>query len=80
MNISIANYREAQGLTQAAFGALFGVTQGQVSKWENGQDEVSPRLGRLIEDKTAGTLKRQFLCPSTWQKFWPELEQNPCDT
>lgn len=57
----IRHYRKAAGLTQAELGAKLGVTQGLVSRWENGDKSVPPeRIEEIAQtlDAPVGDLTR----------------------
>ena len=58
-------YRERQGLTLEAFGALVGVKKSAVCKWEQGV-KPSPASVIEIERATKGEVKRSELRPDLW--------------
>lgn len=70
MNDAIANhpikiYRQANGLSQEAFGALLGHKKSAVCKWESGTPP-SPQAAVVIEEKTNGAVPRHVLRPDLW--------------
>ena len=64
----IASYIQRHGLTQAAFGAKVGASQGMVWQWLSGYRPVSPEAAVRIEKGTAGEIKRQQLRPDIFGK------------
>jgi DNA-binding transcriptional regulator YiaG len=45
---NIFNIRQALGLSQATFGMAIGVSQGNVSHYEQGRQEVPPDVARRL--------------------------------
>jgi len=43
--------RAREGLTQVAFAKIFGITQGDLSKMENGKLEIGKKRAKQISDK-----------------------------
>lgn len=62
---AIARYREANGLTLEAFGALVGSNKSAVFKWEDGIGPA-PQTAIKIEKATGGEVPRHVLRPDLW--------------
>jgi putative transcriptional regulator len=57
---NIREIRRALGMTQAAFGSAIGVTQGNVSHYERGQDVPPDVARRVIAAAAAGGVSVTF--------------------
>ncbi len=72
--MKISQYLSANKLSQAAFGAQLGVTQGMVNQWCNNLNPTPERCV-AIERATDGQVTRQELRPDDWESIWPELAE-----
>ena len=45
---NLRSIREALGLSQAELGARLGMTQGSITHYENGRQEMPPRVARKL--------------------------------
>lgn len=64
----IASYIRRHKLTQSAFGAQVGASQGMVWQWLNKYRPVSPKAALRIESGTRGEIKRHQLRPDIFGK------------
>ena len=64
----IASYMQRHNLTQAAFGAKVGASQGMVWQWLNKYRPVSPEAAVRIERGTNGEISRYQLRPDIFGK------------
>jgi transcriptional regulator with XRE-family HTH domain len=72
----IKAYREKHGLSQKAFGALVGVTQGAVAQWEAG-GTISNESVKAIARATCDEVSAHDCLPNVFPrgfKFPPERE------
>lgn len=69
----IRAYREANGLTLEAFGALVGSNKSAVFKWEGGLGPA-PQTAIKIEEATGGDIPRHVLRPDLWSAPAPARE------
>ena len=63
----IKNYRTRNGLSQDKFASLINVSQGLIHSWESERRLPSPRLAKVIEEKTSGSIKRAEMRPDLWE-------------
>lgn len=74
--MDIRTYLKKEAISQSAFGALIGVSQGMVWQWITGATPVSEKYCVVIEQKTDGQVTRKDLRPDDWHLIWPELVQS----
>ncbi len=64
--MTLIEYLRENQVTQAAFAARLGVTQGLVSQWLNGTTVITPERAKSIEDATEGAVRRHELRPDVF--------------
>ncbi|KVT91898.1 hypothetical protein WK59_03950 [Burkholderia ubonensis] len=73
--MNLATYLLNRKVTQAAFAAQLGVSQGLVYQWLTGRRPIAADRCVVIERATQGAVSRRDLRPDDWHLIWPELAQ-----
>jgi DNA-binding transcriptional regulator YdaS (Cro superfamily) len=64
--MNISDYLQQKGLSQAAFGARLGVTQGLVWQWISGHRRVTAERAVQIHQETRGKVSKHELRPDVF--------------
>lgn len=73
--MELSQYLRSSGVSQEAFAALCGVTQGMVNHWTTGRKRVSAERAIQIERATNGAVCRHELRPDLFESPAPQAEE-----
>jgi DNA-binding transcriptional regulator YdaS (Cro superfamily) len=78
--MNLSEYFSEERGRQAKLAKDINAHASDLSRWADGTRPIPVEYGAAIEKATGGLVTRKEMFPNDWQRIWPELADNNCQS